>query len=754
MEGISLKQFQRTYPGNYKFNFIACLSGVNDFKNKNYSNFYLTNNYKFSDTFNIDSSKLKAKNINTTIKYGNVYLKFQISDSTLYSRVSRYEEYSNYGKCSFTEDQNDRINFNVVIKDNNMCQIYHTYDYKNYYMVADTNNKISFVKKKLLTFDENTINPQDFKYLWSEDQKSIQLFKSSTNGEFFITKSGNKLIMYPIQEDAITTYISQPPFKLERSIYTYPNISLNSSFIKYNNSNTINYEESEFNLKNNFLLHKNYNLDNSPINIIPLKNQLCHNDVYTSGNNLLYGSTNNIYVDDMRVYSSISQDIREETSDELSINYVYYNQSYKIKPGYNFFKSPSNMYPFEILNINDTKFINAGSFSFDTPQYADKIYKLSKEPQNLDNGQYMLCTWLSGSPSSIDKVWVDRYYYPDRIDKKNALSQRLPYEFTYDDYIEKLINNNSDIKNSVDSRKFFDKLSDMTFTPNQEYSYERINSINILSLSSDINMCQDYVSNYPTNYFTKINKSNKFTVAFYFLGDTSSWIVKSDTNAIECGLYIEKLSDLLHIKYQLFDPSDGIYLTFETKQQFKKLKNNFVCVSIDAISGVGYFFLNDEIVQTFNTPIYQYVKKQLVYGDFYVIKEFNKTNILIYSGNDINNPFVSDEFTDQNLTFILPILNGKTSVDDIYITLPCGMRNGVDDIEHLQSVCGSSSFKSNNVNVIVKNLNISNVEILKGVESSIKTSIKHKLPINTKVVNVKFNDYKSLSNNRVYEDIL
>lgn len=742
MVGVNIKQFQRTYLGNYKWNFPLCLSKSSDFKIKNYTNFYLTDTYKFSDLFNIDSSKLKAVNISTTIQYGESYLQFKLADSFPYAEVDRYDDHINYGYCNFTNLSGDDCNFTISIFDNNRCNIYHTYDYKKYYLVTDINNELAFIKEKLVDFDSLKTNPQDFKYMLSEDQISIQLFKSTESGEFFITKVGNGLKMNEIISDNIVTYLAQPPFRLQRNIYTYPNISLNTSFITYNNTNTINYDKSTFNLKNNFLIHKKYNKNSSVVDVIPLKNQLLQDDVYASGNNMIYSSDNGLFVESLRNYVSISQDIKEETTDELDLNYVFYNKSYDIVSGSNYFTSPSSMYPFTRLNINDSKFIDCGAFSFDTPQYADKVYHISKELQNSDNGQYLLCTWLSGAPQSPNKVWIDRYYYPDRIEKSEALNNRPVYTSTYDDYIESLILNNTSVRSSVDEKKFFDKLSDFAFTPNENYLYERIKTTNLASLSSNINVCNNYQFNYPTNYFNLINASNKFTIGFYFMGNDSNWIVKSDVNAIESGVFFEKIEDKLHIRYQLFDPSNGTFKLFEIKTPYKKLNENFVSVSVDAITGVGYFFLNSETVKSFTLPIYQYVKKQLLYGDLFVLKNQIKTNILVYDGNDITTPFISDKFTDPNLIFTLPILNGKLKINDLIITLPCGMRNSVDNVEYFQSVCGSSAFKSNNINVIIKNLNISNKNILKGIENSITTSLEGVLPINNKINQVQFDNYK------------
>jgi len=207
----------------------------------------------------------------------------------------------------------------------------------------------------------------------------------------------------------------------------------------------------------------------------------------------------------------------------LELNYVFYNQSYKIKPGYNEFISPSSMYPFVKLNVNDSKFIPSGAFSYITPEFSDKVYRVSNEPQNSADGQYLLCTWLSGSPLGTDKVWVDRYYYPDLIEKAAAIASK-PYQYpTYDDYIENLIKNNSTLQTEIGKQKIFDKISDLVFEPNQTYIYERVSTSLFASPVSAINYCNSVSPTYPKNYFKDLNVAGKFTYSTFFKGDTTSW---------------------------------------------------------------------------------------------------------------------------------------------------------------------------------------------------------------------------------------
>jgi hypothetical protein len=374
------------------------------------------------------------------------------------------------------------------------------------------------------------------------------------------------------------------------------------------------------------------------------------------------------------------------------------------------------MYPFDGININDTKIMESGSFSYLTPEYADKVYQLSDDTKNYNNGQHLLCTWLSGSPTSNEKIWVDRYYYPDLIDKKEALQSKSIFNYTYTDYIESIIENNINIQDSISVSKIFD-------------------------------YCNTYDELYPNNYFKQINESGQLTLGFNFSGDLENWVVKSDRNAINSGITITKELDTIRLDVNLYNYTDDVYdddsdmYNISIPTSISTLKDNFVCVSIDTKSGIGYFYLNNTVISTFQLPEYQFLNKQLLYGDFFQLIGDSKLDLL--SGLTIfNNIFITDYFVESDLVFSISILNGSNTVDTINITLPCGMRNSIDDIDLLQTVCGNSAFKSNNINIHVKNLNISNTNVLDGLKEFIKNSIKTSLPASTIINNIEFQNYK------------
>ncbi len=747
LKDISFKQFRRTYPGNYSINFSNCLSATNDFSVKNYSNFYLTNKYKISDILEQPKNEIKSNYIFGSMMLGRSFLAFSEIDPSPYAKSYKYQQRYDYGCPIFIESEGPTTELTVKILDSNKCHIYYTKNYKKYYLCTDENNTVIFCKESLLSFNLSSTNPQDLIYLYSSDTQSIILFKNTGSGTYTFRKTQNLLELTKIIENDSYSYLSNS-FSLEKPLYTPINSVVDTSFITYNDDNTIDNNSSTFNLTNNLLLHRKSSYNN-PTEITVLKNQLTQIDIFSTSNNLLTGLHTSSFSDQFREYTSIGNNIKEETTEDLELNYVFYNKSYNIYPGANTFISPSSLYPYESININDTKFIESGAFSYVTPDYADKVYHISNNSKDYENGQFLLYTWLSGSSNSSEKIWIDRYYYPDLITKSDALSGKNNFNTTYENELDRLILSNSDLYNNLNIIKFFDKISDFTFQPNQTYRYDRISMPIIPKLQSSFTYCNNYSPIYPYNYFKTINESGEMSIGFNFMGDENDWIIQSDRNDIDSGIVIEKRNNVVYLKYKIYDATNNFYdntdnswASYEISSDVKPLKSNYILFSIDSKTGVGYFFVNDEIIYTFNLDSYQFTTKQLLYGDVFIIKNGIKTNILSNDILDIQDVFISDYYIEKDLAFTIPLLNGSIKIDDITITLPCGMRNSSDNIEYLQTICGASSFKSNNINIYIKNLNIGNESVLTGLKESVATLMPNILPANSQLNNIEFQNFK------------
>lgn len=742
LQEVEFLQFRRTYSGNYSFNFPLVLSGCNDLKTKNFSNFYLTSNKRLSESITNNSEEVKTSGFQTNLIFGTSYLGFFPIDPEPYAIENRINEVDNYGAYGFIETPDETTKFTLSLKDDNFCHIIFSKNFIDYYLATDEENEIFFTKKKILNFSEESINSQDFKYIFSEDRKFLLLYQIKENGSFQIIRNGNSLEMVPVSSSDVSSSISNY-IKIDRNFYTDPYPNLNTSFITYNNDdNLIDNNFSKFDLDNNLIIHKTYS-DKSKAGIIVLKNQLPQTDIFSCGANLL---SSEIPVGDLRNYTSIFEDINEETSEDLELNYVFYDKFYNVKPGDNYFTSPSSMYPFEILNINDTKFVDCGAFSFTTPELADKVHKLDTNENNLINGQAYLCTWLSGNPTSREKIWVDRYYYPDVITKQEAISSKPIYSLTYQEAIENLIATNSNLRENVIATKIFDKKSDLTFAPNENFIYKRLNPEEIDKRPEIIKICNCALSaeSLQDNYFKTLNQSGQFTFGFYFTGDPSTWIIESNRNNINGGLRFTKGINTIHCSFILYNSSNGGYSTYEVEKNFKHLKENFIYVSIDAINGQLYFYLNNEVIQKWDIPLAQFYGKNILFGDFSYIENDTtpKRDVIFDPPVNISNVILINSYVEDSFAFYLQLSNGKIDIQNIQISLPCGMRNSTDKIDILNSVCGSSIFKSGKFDVIVKNVETESADIIDIIRDTITSGVVNETPPTSELNNINFENFK------------
>lgn len=704
---FTLKKLERYYQGGYSFVFYNAFSKIRDFKYKNHTAFYLTDDLKQTEIFDNTVERLKVNNILTPLKFGGNFLSFKVKDPRDLGDLGVYNDYDYYGDHTFSTEKTENTNFVIEIKPDNVCNIYYLYKHKKYYLTENGSDVNLYTSK-------SGLSGTDFNYIYSESNDSICLFRNTGSDCRLLIKSGNKLKMVGFDND---NKILAPlhAIKIERPLYTDVNNIENFSVVGYDTSNTIPKDLIEKNLSNNYLIHS----VNDDAEVIVLKNQLTQNDIFTSGNTLISSNFSPFFVKEMRDYTSILNDINSENDESLGLNYVFYNKSYTIKPCKNVIYTPNNLSPFNKININDTKFVDCGAFSHNIPLYADKIYRVDND-NGYNDGQFYLCTWLSGSPMSDNKVWVDRYYYPDVVEKKNALISNSTFNITYENLIENLIIDNNFIQNSLSSFQIFDKKSDFVIKPNDVFIYERLNSLPSKLTTDELSVCGVQ----SINYFEKINDQGMFTLFLQFEGDYDTWTFNSDRNNIDGGLEISKNIDDITITLKLFNPSNGDVVIFKESGIFKKLKNNTVTISIDTIKGIGYFNLNSGKLLDIEFDKFQFYGKKILFGDF-------------ISNSNIKNMKIFTSFIDFDESLMIPYINGDISTNDITVTLPCGKRNSEDEIDLLQSVCANQTFKSNHVNISVKGVDVPQ-RFRKDLEKIIKDTCYKYSTVTTEINNIEF----------------
>lgn len=704
-----------TFNGGYSFNFINFLHDITDVKTKSFTNFYLTSKDKL--TSNVDSNiySLNQTKFLTQIKSGNkVALKAiplsSVSDTDI----------SFYYNLTFNNLLRTRDLFEINFLTNEYCTISYTSTSGVFYLALDESNRGVLKRSIFYNNDLTTVKEHHFRYILNDSR--IILLKDK-NSSTLVLRSLNGTISGSNIDNASNILFSSFAFLLDKSINVKFNNIINTSYITYNqNDLTINKNRSYFDLENNFLLYRNLEEKSlNDLNILVLKNQISENNLQSISDSVEQGSKKQLI---NRTYTSITNNIDTEEDEGLDLNYVFYNRSYNIVPGINYFKTEESFEPFTQININDTRLADQGAYSTTIPIYSDKVYLI--DANNYSKEYTYLCTWLSGAPFSSERVWVDRYYYPDLITKQQALSSKSVFNPTYNTAIESLIKQNSNITNLVKKQHFFDKRSDMFFKPNTTYRYDRVDISNSTILTN-----KNVFDQKKSKYFDIINQNKGFTLAFNILNYESQEPVTllSLSNQIYGGVKFIFSRDSITLTYFLYDDAKASYKRIQKTVPLIEGAIDNIVFSIDISRGELYFFVNGglELKEAFAPSYFTSV----LYGD---LSLNNKT---IYEANDyIENIFLSLEPLNIEELHAL-VLTRNTKDGNFYISLPGGMRNRLDRITHLNTLNKNQQSKSNRVDVYINNIDIADIELKNELQKVLINEIQEDLPINVDINSIK-----------------
>jgi hypothetical protein len=777
---LDLNQFYRTYPGGFKFNFITALSGTQSFKNLNFTNFYLSNEYTLDNVTTFTGAKVRTEKIFSKLNFaadGPGYLKFNLADVDNWKgpegAIADTWNAAYYGYPSIVPNLAEADNIEIELIDAFTCRVAYLINNYRYYLVVSEENidPASADKKKVLFVGENKIQlpgatleysiiksgidtTSDFICLFSEKLiNGLPPVIDTTSAKYIIESDGQTLVAkrISIDERVDAFWLPGRAIRLGGEVdLTIPS-PYNTSFITYNKTgNKVDTDKSDFNLPSNYLLHSSSNSTNLKFDLLNLKNIANNYDEYVSSNNLLSSSdTNPLYVEGLRKYTSIFSDIDSEKNEVLSLNYVYNNFNVKIKPGGTLFQTPSSLNPFTQININDTKFVDSGAFCFTQPYLSDRVYRLDGEDGVKDLDTTYLCTWLSGGLGERG-VWVDRYFYPDLTSKEEALSTNGSYNITYDLLVEELIQNNSALKTSVEKKCLFDKKSDLVFEPNTRYRYERLDR-DELERRKPANFCEGAeLTDRVNNYFRLINDNGGFGLGFNIKSNSSAFTIRSKTNDVNGGFQFVKQSDgNLNFTFNIFDNSTDppVLVSFNKIIRLNQFVDNTVFLSFDGIRGQCTLYINSEVIFTFNVKAYQMLNKMILFGVIEIVSSTGVAERLLSPyGNDAS-IYIGDIYLtllplSEEEEIVAVFTQNLNEIQDITISLPCGQRNLTDTIATVNSIGTNLKHRSNVVDINVKNLNIEDSSITEQVRTLLLNNITSSLPETATINDVNFINYK------------
>lgn len=492
---------QQVNPTEHGIRIFDCpvAADANDATARDYSVLTLTSQKRINDiltTTTLDASVKKS--ITTTLasnKYTDaigspLFVYFNNNNETSSQRFDRYTSATCVSAGQIVTDA-QRF-FNVELLDSNYARVSFVYNSDHYYLTVTTTQDVVFTSvysTDSVTTDISaaaTVAPwQDFDDIQSVSAIDATIFRYFVNdNKLLLLKptATQMLIIAPVSGadgkfklGALTT--AQAP-DMQQNVFTFRNYiktvsfdNIDASWTSYDisNLNEINLDESKTatNLTNNFIVDAQYNNIQGnalPANLLMLKNQLSRDNIANKGDyTKLFNATQPGV--QYRDYTSFAAGVDcENNAGEIAVNYTYYSIDYIAKPDeYTLFSTADSMYPYSVLNVNDSSISQNGAIGASYPYLADKIFK--KDYFNPDNafGLY-LCTWLSAGSINSPAIWMDRYYNPQITTAGIAMQANSP---AYNSSAFSTIS-------SVSGLEFFDKISDVAFEPSEMYFYNRI----------------------------------------------------------------------------------------------------------------------------------------------------------------------------------------------------------------------------------------------------------------------------------------
>lgn len=618
-----VRQFREGYEQGFYFNKIYALNNVIDSSINNHTSQYLTSKQSIGSMFSVEAKYIPVKTLTTQITFNTLYN--TQNPKYLYIYKNTQEGYENVSThrvllTSFTGFENNTY-FELEFIDNLLLRVKHNNGKADYYMNYYKDlNQVLFVKYSSEATSVTAESVDTFRYLIDTDGY-MQLFKKTDTGNRILTLSS---VSEPVGSQILSFVPVEPgrSYRNDNNIlkinYTRTDISnkTNSSWVSYDvnklNNLQINENKSIFDRTDQYILHTNVNesLTEANLNYITLNNIRSEKNYIKRGSNIV-SSDPYIPSVEFRDYMSLQTgNSQEKGTDNIALTYVWYDKDIKVTNGTDtYFTAPSSIYPYDKLNINDTKFVQNGSLAGFAPNVADNIYQLRKNNSNYSDGRY-LCTWLSGGRNTTG-IWVDRYYYPDYVLKKTAMEGRPLYTPSFDSPVDQV---NFADNNHVASMAFFDKKSDLCIEPDCTYKYSRVGTDDI---NGYVNSTSPLVSTFTNFYDIKNNIQGYDSNLMYYDGSRYNKFSVS-----------ESINDS-----NAFTVSFDLFIDPEKKYGYQILGN---------LTNRGFGVINDEEITPF---IYTYGDNRLkVYNTDLTrlyTTEFDSTILDVIQGSGLGDYFVS-----------------------------------------------------------------------------------------------------------------
>ena len=471
---------------------------------------------------------------------------------------------------SYTYDadtNSNEIYFNITLHDENNATVGHDDNYSTVYLTITgaphTNDDEVFFEVAPLNIPTEH---QKFNYYINNDNGFIVFYKQLDGVTYYIAPEVGAGVLRLLDSRTVTS--EMPSNCILRFVKYTKNTStqkLMNNWVSYElagNQNNLNVNNSKTynNITNNYLLNSQfYNIvdDIMPVNVTQLKNQIS-----PDGNMNRDNPFPNLRDCDHREYDKVFFSKQGTDTGDFHLGYNSYETEVILPPDtITYFNTPQNMYPYDVINVNDSGLVQSGAIGGDTPATSDKLFKKAANYKyNTPYGNALdeqtgvwLCCWLKSNvgvewdpktkfktniivnfnnavyraiventgrrpdvypdyweeTEQLPPVWVDRYYNPEKFSAVQAMSYN---DNTYSNYTPKF----DYIVDKLDAQEMyvFDKKSDLAFEPGCLYAYYRYGpeqvNISINTLREDL-MHEGQLPVYTQDRSTYVNPDEHLT---------------------------------------------------------------------------------------------------------------------------------------------------------------------------------------------------------------------------------------------------
>ena len=411
--------------------------------------------------------------------------------------------------------------------------------------------------------------------------------------------------------------------------------------------------------------------------------------------------------------------------------------------------SGNNVY--SILKYEDTVYGFAGyaakPFIEDTVLYIKDNNKLVQESYNKNVNVIHLQSSTEIRDFMIDD---DSNYYV--LHNKNSISkfskERIPkYSFSVIPSVSSIFNSLSVMPN--------DEIELLKIDYVREYTNNGILSYPII-LGKIKNGTGDSILAPSQMFLGKIDEINKNIYEASFVPLTGAYYSYGDNKKINYNLtnyeYLKKTyksSDELIFKVVLqniYNNKDLIRLEIPISTHLFKSEKHHFAFRMNGIEGTVSVFVDGKEIKTVTIQKGRYIFQDIFTDSLNVGRTYFNNNISLSEYlNQPNYYYVNNAILKRFKIFNKALTNneiefemfGGIQMQDLVVSLPCDQRNELDGIER-QFKLDTTGNKSNKINLIVKNSQITNKNLQNQLKDIIFEKLKKVLPITTTINNIEF----------------